>query len=53
MQRFLRELGRLVVHHIQLTNHFGRSPSFCKNEFCKKIDDYVLYFVKIIFSKQI
>jgi hypothetical protein len=29
--RFLWKLGKQVVHHIQLKNHFGRSPSFCKN----------------------
>jgi hypothetical protein len=34
--RFLGQLGRQAVHHIQLKNHFGRSPSFCKNEFCRK-----------------
>jgi hypothetical protein len=33
--RFLGQLGKQVVHHIQLKSHLGRSPSFCKNEFCK------------------
>jgi hypothetical protein len=32
----LGQLGKEVVHHIQLKNHFERSPSFCKNEFYKK-----------------
>jgi hypothetical protein len=34
--RFLEQLGRQVVHHIQLKNHFGKSPFFCKNGYCKK-----------------
>jgi hypothetical protein len=33
---FLGQLGGQVVHHIQLKNHFGMSPSFCKNEFLQK-----------------
>jgi hypothetical protein len=41
--RFLGQLGRQALHHIQLKNHFGRSPSFYKNEFCKKKDDCVVY----------
>jgi hypothetical protein len=42
--RLFGHLGRQVVHHMQLKNHFGRPPSFCKNEFCKKIDDHIEYF---------
>jgi hypothetical protein len=50
--RFLGQLGRQVVHHIQLENHFGRSPSFRKNEFCKKTDDRIVYFKKLtLFAK--
>jgi hypothetical protein len=33
---FLGQLVRLVVHHIQLKNHHGKSSSLCKNGFCKK-----------------
>jgi hypothetical protein len=40
----LGQLIRPVVHHIQLKNHHGRSFSFCKNEFCKNTDEYVVYF---------
>jgi hypothetical protein len=37
--RFLGQLGRQFVYDIQLKKHFGRSPSFSKNEFCKKKTD--------------
>jgi hypothetical protein len=43
-KRSLVELGRQVLHHIQLKYHYGRSFSFRKNEFCKKTDDHILYF---------
>jgi hypothetical protein len=41
---FLEQLVRSIVHHIQLKNHHGKSFSFCKNEYCKKTDDHVMYF---------
>jgi hypothetical protein len=47
---FLEQLGRQVVHYIQVKNHFGKSPSFYKDEFYKKnMDDHEVHLKKIDF----
>jgi hypothetical protein len=44
MLKYPIEISQAPPKNIQLKYHFGRFPSFCKNEFCKKIDDHVMYF---------